>query len=303
MNKVACIFGGTGFLGRMIVHQLCAAGWRVRVATRYPNSAYDLKPSGVVGQVAGVQTDLDDPTPAIEGCDAVINCIGILYEKGKNTFDRLHTQFPETLAKACAEAGIPRLIHISALGVDTSQSQYAKSKAEGEARVLEHYPNATILRPSIIFGPDDGFFNLFASLSCILPALPLIGGGHTKFQPVYVGDVADAVIAALNNSDTRGEMYELGGPQVESFKELLQRLARHTGRKRILIPLPFSVAKIEAFFLQFYPKPLLTPDQVESLKYDNILNGDLPGLTDLGITPTAMDAVLPSYLDRYRKRG
>ena len=303
MSKTICIFGGTGFIGRMIVHHLCAAGWRVRVATRYPKTAYELKPSGVVGQVAGVQADLNDPSSAIEGCDAVINCVGILYERKNNTFNRLHTEFPETLAKACAKAHIPRLIHISALGVEESQSRYAKSKAEGEARVMEHFPEATILRPSIVFGRDDGFFNLFASLSCILPALPLIGGGKTQFQPVYVGDVADAVMAALDDTGTKGKIFELGGPEVESFKSLLQRLARHTGRKRMLVPLPFALAKIEAFFLQFYPKPLLTPDQVESLKYDNVLEGKEPGLNDLGITPTAMDAILPSYLDRYRKRG
>lgn len=303
MNKQVCIFGGTGFIGKMIVYRLCAQGWRVRIATRHPQSAYDLKPSGVVGQVAAIAADLDNPASAIDGCDAVINCIGILFERKKQTFQRLHVDFPERLAQACAEKNIDHLIHISALGVDTSQSRYAKSKAEGENRVMDNMPSTTILRPSIVFGPEDGFFNLFASLSSLLPVLPLIGGGHTKFQPVYVGDVADAVMACLSDNKTKGCLYELGGPEVDSFKDLLKRLARHTGRSRVLVPLPFCVAKIEAFFLQFLPKPLLTPDQVESLRYDNQVSGNHPILADLGITPTAMDAILPTYLARYRKRG
>lgn len=303
MNKQICIFGGTGFIGRMIVHHLAAQGWRVRVATRHPNSAYELKPSGAVGQITAIRADLANPEAAISGCDAVINCIGILYERKHQTFQSLHSDFPEILAKACKKVKIEQFIHISALGAEDSTSKYAKSKLKGEKNAKKAYSKLTILRPSIVFGANDGFFNLFASLSCVLPALPLIGGGKTQFQPVYVGDVADAVMASLQNNDTAGKIYELGGPEIESFKDLLKRMARHTGRKPFLIPIPFWLAKLEAFFLQFWPKPLLTPDQVDSLKHDNVVSDKALTLTDLGITPTPMDAILPTYLDRYRKRG
>lgn len=306
-NKIATVFGGTGFVGRQVVRELAARGVIIKVATRVPERAYFLKPDGAVGQIVPFICDYSDEkslAAAIEGSDFVINCIGILFEKGKHRkFNKIHTDLPVAIAALCAQSGVSRLVHISALGVDQGTSKYAKTKLEGEKGVLANFPKATILRPSVIFGEDDSFFNMFAEMARYAPVLPLIGGGKTKFQPVYVGDVARAVMAALENPQTQGQIYELGGPEVLSFQEIYERLFRYTGRKRCLVSLPYGLAKVQASFMSVLPQPPLTPDQVESLKTDTIVSPAAQGLADLGVSPTALDVILPTYLKRYRVGG
>lgn len=306
-QKTACVFGGTGFVGRQIVRGLAQAGYRVKVATRVPESAYFLKPCGTVGQVVPVTCDYKDNksiVQALTGADVVVNCIGILFQRRRSDFQRLHTLLPETIAKACGKQGVKRFIQISSLGVDSSRAKYAKTKLEGENRILKAFPDVTIMRPSVIFGPDDNFFNMFAKLAGALPVLPLIGGGKTQFQPVYVGDVADAVMAAIDDGRTKGKTYQLGGPDVVSFKEIYNILFTHIGYRRALVSLPYFIAKIEgAFFSLLLPNPPLTADQVESLKTHNIVSKDALTLKDLKITPTAMSLILPTYLERYRPGG
>ncbi|MCM2343205.1 MAG: complex I NDUFA9 subunit family protein [Alphaproteobacteria bacterium] len=310
-RKIATVFGGTGFLGRHIVKRLVAEGYTVKVATRVPERAYFLKPCGSVGQVVPFLCRYSDPASvreAIEGASIVVNCLGILYERRRRRFHDLHNQIPVLMAEACMREGVVRFIHISALGVDQARSRYAASKREGERAIQAACPWVTIMRPSVIFGPEDNFFNMFARLAQIFPLLPLIGGGKTKFQPVYVGDVAQAVLVAAlrpvaGGFDPRGQIYELGGPEVVTFRQIYELLAKYTGHKRILVPLPFSVAKIDAFFLSLLPRPLLTPDQVESLKTDNVVGSGNLTLSDLGISPTGMSLILPSYLETYRAGG
>ena len=306
-NKIATVFGGTGFVGRQIVRELAARGVRVKVATRVPESAYFLKPAGNVGQIVPLACRYSDPesiAEAVNGSDFVVNCIGVLYERGKRqTFARAHVEIPSNIAAACAQHNVKSFVHISALGIEASTSKYAQSKLEGEKSVRQNFPKAVILRPSVIFGEDDAFFNMFAELSRYSPVLPLIGGGKTKFQPVYVGDVASAVIKALEYPGANGFTFELGGPEVLSFKEIYARLFSYTHRKRMLVNLPFGVAKIEASFLSLLPKPLLTPDQVESLKSDSIVAAGALSLESLGVNATGLDSVLPSYLPSYRKGG
>ncbi len=308
-TKVATVFGGTGFVGRQIVRELAARGYIIKVATRIPESAYFLKPCGAVGQVVPVACDYADEASireTVAGSDYVVNCIGILFEKGrKNKFKKVHVETPASIAKACADEKVSRFVHVSALGCDIGMSKYAKSKLEGEREVIAAFPKATILRPSVIFGEDDNFFNMFAELARYLPFLPLIGGGTTKLQPVFVGDVADAVIAAVIDSGAsyEGNVYELGGPRVLTLKEVYELLFKYTERPRKLIPLPFSVAKLEATFLSFAPKPILTPDQVESLKTDVIVSDSAFSFSDLGIVPKSMDLILPAYLGHYKSGG
>lgn len=311
-NKVATIFGGTGFIGEHIVWELARQDYTIKVATRTPEKAYFLRPAGVVGQVVPVKYDPNDPesiSEVIKGSDFVVNCVGLLAEKGKATFQKAHVELPSNIAQACAiEKRVSRFVHISALGVDLSQSKYAKTKLAGEKAILEHYPETTILRPSVVFGPDDRFFNMFATMACFLPALPLIGGGKTKFQPVYVGDVADAAlqaieIPAVGEKNPQGKIYELGGPEILSFKEILHRLFQHIQRKRLLIPLPWGIAKLQAGIMSILPNPPLTPDQVVSLKTDNVVGKNTLTLSDLGIKPTGMSLILPTYLNRYRPGG
>lgn len=308
--KTICIFGGTGFLGRHIVQDLARQGCRIKIATRIPESAYFLKPYGDVGQIAPIQCGYDEAsiTQAIQGSDVVINLVGILFEKGKVKFKKIHTDYPALIAKICNDQKIGQFIHVSALGVDKSISKYGKSKLAGEQAVLSAYPKATILRPSIVFGPDDGFFNMFAKMSIITPALPLIGGGTTKFQPVFVGDIAKGMVSLVtnklpNNEKAQGKIYELGGPDVETFKELLERLAEATGRKRALVSIPMPIAKVQAAFMGLMPKPMLTIDQVKSLKTDNVVQDGALTLHDLGVKPTAMETILPTYLACYRRGG
>jgi uncharacterized protein YbjT (DUF2867 family) len=304
MSKTACVFGGTGFIGRQVVRELCKAGWRVKVASRAPESAFELKVSGSVGQVAAVPCDYSEAQIAtcISDCDAVINLVGILYEKKRDTFEKIHADLPQKIAQACA-AHQARFIHVSALGVDKADSRYARSKKRGEETVMKILPATTILRPSVVFGAGDVFFNRFAGMAKYMPFLPLIGGGKTKLQPVYVGDVADAVMAVLNKPHTMGRIYELGGPEILTFKEIYQRLFTYTRQPRCLIPVPFGLARLKGKILGLLPHPPLTADQVDTLRSDNIVNAGALSLKDLGIMPTALDAVLPSYLDQYRPGG
>jgi uncharacterized protein YbjT (DUF2867 family) len=305
--KVVTVFGGSGFVGRQVVRELARIGCRVRVAVRFPDTASDLKPMGDVGQIVPIACNIRQDSSvarALDGADAVINLVGILYESGTQTFDAVHHQGSARIAKAAKAAGITSFIQMSALGAaPDSPALYARSKAAGEAAVRAEIPEAIVVRPSIIFGPEDSFFNRFASIMRITPLLPLIGGGEQKFQPVYVGDVADAIVKALTDSSAAGRTYELCGPTVYSFKELMELVMSETGRHVGLVPVPFELARIKAFFLELLPVPPLTRDQVELLRSDNIATGNLPGLKDLGIAPTAAEVILPSYLDIYRKGG
>ena len=310
-GKTVTIFGGTGFVGRHIVRLLAKEGVTIKVATRIPERAFFLRPCGVVGQIVPIACNHQDEasiSAAIKGSDWVINCIGIAYQKRKNTFRRTHVNVAAAIAAACAAHNVSRLVHISALGVDTGKSKYAKTKFEGEHAVFAGFPNATILRPSVIFGPEDNFFNMFAELSRYAPVLPLIGGGKTKFQPVYVSDVAQAVLNCLTipagaPNDPRGKTFELGGPETVTFRDIYARLFAATGRKRCLVTLPWGIAKVQASFMSLMPRPMLTPDRVESLKTDSVVAPSALSLENLGIKPVAMDYVLPEYLAAYRSGG
>lgn len=307
MARVATVFGGSGFLGRYVVKRLARQGWVVRVAVRNPQSALFLQPLGDVGQIVRLPVALQDETAvrkAVEGADAVFNLVGILYEKGRQTFDAVHHQGARRIAEAAAGAGVRQLVHVSAVGADPkSPSAYARSKAQGEQAVREAFPEAAILRPSLVVGPEDDFFNRFAVLARLSPALPLIGGGHTRFQPAYVGDVADAVMAAVAEPERAGRTYELGGPHVYTFKELMQLLLKEIRRKRLLVPVPFTLAEAEATLLEMLPVPPLTRDQVILLRIDNVVSGKYPGFADLEIDPHAIEVILPSYLHVYRPGG
>lgn len=304
-RRVVTVFGASGFIGRHLVKQLVRDGYIVRAAVRDVDAALFLKTAGAVGQVAIVQANVTDPTSvaaAVAGADAVVNLVGILAEGGrKRTFQRLHVEGAATVAAAAARAGVKRLVQMSAIGADAqSDSAYARSKAAGEEAVREAFPEATVVRPSVVFGPEDRFFNLFAFLTRVSPMLPLIGGGRTRFQPVYVVDLAKAIAAILATSATGGRTYELGGPRVYTFREILGLVLAQTRRCRLLMPLPFGLASLEAWFLEKLPKPLLTRDQVKLLKRDNVVAADAAGFEALGIEPTPVEAVLPTYLARFR---
>ena len=305
-NTLITVFGGTGFLGRHTVRALARAGFRVRVAVRHPNAGFFLLPMGHVGQIALFKCNVRNAkqvAAAVHGASGVVNLTGILFSRGRQNFNAVHVEGAAAIADAARVGGAASLVHISSIGANSdAESSYAASKGEGEQRVREAFPDATILRPSIVFGPEDDFFNRFAALARILPVLPLIGGGHTRFQPVFVGDVASAVLRALRAPSARGKTYELGGPTVYSFKELMQVILRETCRKRLLLPVPFSVASFQAFFLQFLPKPVLTPDQVTLLKSDNVVAAP-DTLASLGIEPTSVEAEVPTYLSRFRPKG
>ena len=309
-ETLVTVFGGSGFLGRHVVRALARSGYRVRVAVRRPGLAGYLQPSGRVGQIHAVQANLRYPSSveaAARDADVLINLVGILYERGRQRFAAVHSYGAELVALAAAAFGA-RLVHVSAIGADEDvPALYARTKAAGENSSWAALPSATILRPSILFGPEDAFFNRFAAIARVSPFLPLVGGGLTRFQPVFVGDVAAAVVAAIEGRATAGNIYELGGPEVKSFKQLMQYLLATIGRRRLLLPIPFPVAKLQAAFLQFLPTPLLTPDQVELLRRDNVVSDDAARerrtLEGLGIEPLAMEAVVPSYLWRFRKTG
>jgi len=306
-NSLAVVFGGSGFLGRYIVQRLARSGARVRVAVRRPEKAMFLKPMGATGQIQIVQANLrrpDSVASAMAGADIAINLVGILAPGGKQTFEGVQLEGAANIAKAAAAEGAARMLHVSAIGADPdSPSSYGRTKAEGEQAVLEAFPKATILRPSLIFGPEDSFFNRFAAMARMLPAMPLIAG-ETRFQPVYVGDVADAALAALTSGrKAEGKTYALGGPRVYTFRELMELVLEETMRRRPLIPVPMPVARVQAFFAQYLPNPPLTPDQLELLTRDNVLGDQPDGLKSLGVDPTPVEAILPSYLKRYRPKG
>jgi uncharacterized protein YbjT (DUF2867 family) len=301
------VLGASGFIGRYVVKRLAAHGAVIAAVVRDVEAAKFLQPMGDVGQIARLGANLLDEArlaAAIAGADAVVNLVGILHENGSQRFDAIHHRGPARLGALATAAGVRHLVHISALGADPgAPSAYARSKAAGEQALRAAFPAAVILRPSVVFGPEDDFFNRFATLAQLLPALPLIGGGKTRFQPVYVGDVADAAMAALDDPRAAGQTYELGGPRVYTFKELMELMLAETRRKRLLVPVPWAVARWQAAFLEWLPNPPLTRDQVSSLERDNVVAPGTRTLQDLGITPETVEAIIPAYLDRYRRGG
>jgi uncharacterized protein YbjT (DUF2867 family) len=311
LDTLVTIFGGSGFLGRNVVRTLCKRDYRIRVAVRRPELAVHLQPAGKVGQIHAVQANVRHPASveaAMRGSHIVINLVGILAEGGAQTFDAVQTRGAETIGKAASAIGA-RMVHVSAIGADeNSPSHYARAKAAGEKAVLAAAPSATILRPSLMFGPEDQFTNRFAALARISPFLPLIGGGVTRVQPAYVGDVAAAVADAVDGKTKPGAAYELGGPEVLTMREIMEIILAITERKRMLVSLPFGLARLQARFLQFAPGPLkLTPDQVAMLQSDNVVSdvAKAAGLTleGLGITPESIRAIAPQYLWRFRAAG
>jgi len=306
-NQTIAIFGAGGFLGRHLIRQLTKLDYRIKVGTRKPYLKGYLKPLGNPGQVELFKTNIfdnQDLSRVLKNCDFVINLVGILYETRKQKFNQVHAMFPDILSKLCSDIGIKKIIHISALGVKEGHtSKYMVSKLKGEKNIQNNFNKSIILRPSIVFGPEDKFFNTFASLAQFSPFLPLIGGGKTKFAPIYVGDVAKAIVKALEINNTEIKIYELGGPQDYSFKQLMEILLKEIKKKRLLISVPFKIAKLQSFFLQMMPSPLLTPDQVELLKYDNIVSENFLKLKDLGIDSTDINSILPKYVYRFRRGG
>jgi len=306
-DRIATIFGGSGFIGRHLIGRLAKQGWVLRIAVRRPARAAFLKPLGDVGQITPIRAPVQDQVAveaAVRGATAVVNLVGILYERGAQGFAAVHARGAQGIAAAAAAAGVENLVHISSIGANLrAEAEYARSKGAGEAAVKTAFPRATILRSSIVFGPEDDFFNRFAAMARLAPALPLIGGGHTKFQPVYVGDVAAAIATCLDSKRHQGQSYELGGPRIYTFAELMTMMLREIDRRRPLIPIPFAVAEIMARPLELLPVPPLTRDQVRLLRHDNVVASGVRTLADLGITPTSVEVILPTYLDRYRPHG
>ena len=307
MNALVTIFGGSGFLGRYAVRALAKEGYRIRVAVRQPNIANYLLPMGQVGQIQLVKTNVTNPDAvavAVRGASAVINLVGVLHESGRQRFAELHTRAAGHIAQAAKSAGASSLVHMSSAGVGAiSDSTYARTKADGERLVREAFPEAAILKPSIVFGPEDDFFNRFAAMASMSPVLPLIGGGTTRFQPVYVGDVAAAVGTCIRDAATQGKTFELGGPTIYTFRQLMEIVLHETGRRCWLVPLPYSLATLQAMFLQFLPNAPLTPDQVRLLRHDNVVSAEALTLAELGIEAETVEAILPSYLWRFRREG
>lgn len=309
-NQLVTVFGGTGFIGRYVVQKLVQQGARVKVAVRRPHEGLFLKPMGAVGQVEIVQANIR-VAPSVQGViggsDAVINCVGILYERGAQKFGVVQGRGAELVAAAAAEAGVKKLVHVSAIGADAeSTSDYARSKAAGEAGVKRRFATATIIRPSVVFGPEDDFFNRFAALAAMTPVLPLVDGGHTRLQPVYAGDVAEAILRALLDDAPAGQTYELGGPKTYSMKDIMQLTLAAIGKKRLLVPVPGALLKPLAFALELQPlfAPPITRDQIELLKSDNVVGEGAKGLADLGIdTPTPVEGTIETYLYRHRRGG
>ena len=306
-QKIIAIFGAGGFIGKHLIRNLTKMDYRIKIATRYPYLKGYLKPLGNPGQIELFKTNIfneEDVKNVLKNCDLAINLVGILYETRKQKFNHIHSHFPYLLSNLCNELGIKNLVHISALGVkDKHNSLYMQSKLEGEKNIQDTFKPSVILRPSVVFGPEDKFFNTFASLAQFSPVLPLVGGGKTKFAPIYVGDLAKAIVKALELNNSEPKIYELGGPENYSFKELMEILLREIKKKRFLIPIPFGFAKFQSYFLQMLPNPLLTPDQVELLKHHNIVSGDYPTLDDLGITGTPIESILSKYIYRFREGG
>ena len=306
-QKIIAIFGAGGFIGKHLMRELTKLDYRIKVATRSPYLKGYLKTQGNPGQIELFETnifDLDSIKEVLNNCNFVINLVGILYETRKQKFDAVHSYFPDLLSKACSEFGIEKLIHVSALGIkEKHPSKYMQSKLEGENKIRENFSGSKILRPSVIFGQEDKFFNTFAQIAQFSPMLPLIGGGKTKFAPIYVGDVAKAIVRALEINNSESEIYELGGPKEYSFKELMKILLTEIKKKRFLVSIPWGLARFQSYFLQMLPNPLLTPDQVELLKHSNIVTGNYPTLKDLGITGTEIQNILPKYIYRFRSGG
>ncbi|MEZ5875987.1 MAG: complex I NDUFA9 subunit family protein [Hyphomicrobiales bacterium] len=305
------IYGGSGFLGRNVVRAIARTGARMRIAVRRPELAGHLQPLGSVGQINPVQANVrfpDSLIAAAEDADAVINLVGILFPSGKQTFKSVQDEGARHVAEAAKAAGVGAFVHVSAIGADPdSPSIYARTKAAGEAAVTEVFPGAVIFRPSVVFGPEDDFFNRFAALAQLSPVLPLIGGGHTKFQPVFVGDVARAIVAALEGRAPEPAPYELGGPEILTMRQVMERVLDYTMRERPLVPVPFWFAKLQGAILQVLPKPPLTIDQVRLLQRDNVVS-DVAieagrTLEGLGIEPVAVESVVPDYLEQFRPRG
>jgi uncharacterized protein YbjT (DUF2867 family) len=305
-RSVATVFGGSGFIGRYIVKRLTHKGFVVRVAVRDPERALFLKPMGAVGQVVPLYASLtNEPTVhrAVDGADLVVNTVGILAENQAGDFHRIHAEGVGRIGRLAAAAGVARVVHISAIGADPeAASRYAATKGSGEALLREAFPTATILRPSLVFGPEDALFNRFAGMARLMPIMPVICG-DTRFQPVYVGDVADAVMAALVQADTAGSIYELGGPRVLTFRELLAYILKETGRKRRLVEVPMGLARLQARIMELVPGKPLTRDQLLMLQQDNVVAADMPGLQELGVVPTPVELVVPTYLRRFRPGG
>jgi uncharacterized protein YbjT (DUF2867 family) len=309
-DTLITVFGGSGFLGRHVVRALAKRRYRIRVAVRRPELAGFLQPLGTVGQISAVQANLRYPRSveaAVRDADIVINLVGILFERGRQRFETVQHFGAEQVALAASAFGA-RVIHVSAIGAnENSTSLYAKAKAKGEHAVRAASPDAMIVRPSIVFGPEDQFFNRFASMARMLPFLPLVGGGETKFQPVFVGDIAEAIAIAVDKREGFRTTYEFGGPEVKTFRELMEFVLATTERKRLLVPVPFGLAKLKASFLQYLPNPPLTPDQVELLRHDNVVSehaiAENRTLAAFGITPASYEAIVPNYLWRFRKSG
>ncbi|WP_299881376.1 complex I NDUFA9 subunit family protein [uncultured Sulfitobacter sp.] len=313
MSKLVTIYGGSGFVGRYIARRMAKAGWRVRVAVRRPNEALFVRPYGVVGQVEPVLCNVRDDASvaaAMQGAEAVVNCVGILAEAGKNRFDAVQAEGATRIAGLAAENGVARMVHVSAIGADMdADSDYSSSKGEGEAGVLKYMPDAMILRPSIVFGPEDQFFNRFAGMTRMSPFLPVVGG-KTRFQPVYVDDVAAAAEMGVTGA-AEGGTYELGGPEVETFRGLMQRMLDVIMRRRVILNMPMWIARIMAFGFDMVqaisfgliPNGMITRDQLKNLRHDNVVGDGVKTFGDLGIAPTSMESVLPDYLWRFRPSG
>ena len=305
--KIATIFGASGFIGRHLIRKLTEKNYRIVAVTRSPYLHGYLKPLGNPGQIDLEKINLFDEESLgniLKSSDIVINLVGILYETRKQKFENIHAKFPQLLAKVCSENNVKKIVHLSALGISKkTKSKYMLSKKIGEENLLNNFKNTYILRPSVIFGPEDKFFNKFASLAQFFPALPLIGGGKTKFQPIYVGDVAKAILATIQKEELENNIFELGGPQIFTFKELMEILLKQIQKKRLLLPISFSLARYQAKMMQLLPTPLLTEDQVEMLKYDNVISGEYPTIKDLNIDPKTIDSILPDYIYRFRKGG
>jgi uncharacterized protein YbjT (DUF2867 family) len=305
-RSVATVFGGSGFIGRYIVKRLAKKGFVVRVAVRDPEAALFLKPMGAVGQIVPLYASLtNQPTVhrAVEGADLVINCVGILSERRAGDFQRIQTDGAQTVARLATQEGAQRLLHISAIGADAhAASRYAATKGAGEIAVREAFTDATILRPSLVFGLEDRLFNRFAAMARVMPIMPVICG-NTRFQPVYVGDVADAAMAALSRADSAGAIYELGGPRIWLFREILAYILRETGRHRPMMNLSLGMARLQASIMELLPTKPLTRDQLLLLQQDNVVNPEMPGLKEFGIVPTPVELVVPTYLRRFQPGG
>ncbi|MBT8472740.1 MAG: complex I NDUFA9 subunit family protein [Marinicaulis sp.] len=313
-GKLAVVFGGSGFVGRNVVRELARRGWRVRVGVRRPHLAQFLRPMGAVGQIQLSQVNLrhqPSVAAAMEGADAVINLVGIMYQEGAQSFQSVQSAGAEIISRLASDAGASNLVHVSAIGADAeSESLYARTKGEGENAARKYFRDATIVRPSIVFGPEDKFFNKFATMATMSPALPLIGGGKTKFQPIYVDDLADAICAMLETGTAKRRTYEIGGPTIYSFRKLMELMLSEIGRQRLLAPVPFPVASMLGMFGEIvgrapFIEPILTRDQVKLLRRDNVVSSssDIGTIDELGIDPKSVEAILPTYMVPYRRYG